>query len=266
MDKQTLKHSDINFIADLLPPGWEGSIPTINFYTNSNFCFPIKVTINKKIVGIGTTIIHNDIAWLAHIIVHLEYRNQSIGKLITQTLVESSISKCCDTIYLLATALGEPVYKKVGFETETQYLYFKGEKNIGALMNSGNIVAFKQDFKKQISNLDFQVSGEDRMFQIEQHLSSGYVYLQEKHVQGFYLPDLGDVLIMANTKLAGQELMKLRITTKDFAVFPIDNVSAIEFMHQNNFQQKRIEKRMRLGRKRNWQPTNIYNRIGGNLG
>ncbi len=265
MDIQTLEHSDINLIIDLQPTGWE-IIPSFDFYTLSDFCFPIKVTIDKKIVGIGTTTIHNDIAWLAHIIVHPDYRNQSIGKLITQTLVEISNSKLCDTIYLLATDLGEPVYKKVGFETETDYLYFKGEKTIGTYTKTENIVAFNSDFKKQISNLDRQVSGEDRMFQLEQHLSSGFVYSQDNEVKGFYLPTLGDGLIIASTNSAGQELMKLRLTSKDFAAFPIDNVSSTEFMHQNNFKEVRREKRMRLGKKRNWQPTNIYNRIGGNLG
>lgn len=266
MDIQTLEYDDINLITGLLPPGWEATIPTLEFYTNTNFCFPIKVTIDKKIVGVGTTIIHNDVAWLAHIIVHPDYRNQSIGKLITQTLVDNSISKCCDTIYLLATDLGEPVYKKIGFETETEYLYFKGEKIIGAYKNAENIAAFNSNFKQQISNIDQQVSGEDRMFQLEQHLSSGFVYIQDNDVKGFYLPNLGNGLIIATTNSAGQELMKLHLTSKDFAAFPIDNVSATDFMYQNNFKKVRTEKRMRLGKKRNWQPTNIYNRIGGNLG
>lgn len=127
MDIQNLEHIDINFISDLLPIGWEGVIPTIDSYININFCFPIKVSIDNKIVGIGTTIIHNETAWLAHIIVHPDYRNQRIGKIITQTLVDNSYSKDCETIYLLATELGEPVYKKIGFETETEYIVFKRE-------------------------------------------------------------------------------------------------------------------------------------------
>lgn len=266
MDIQPLKHSDINLIPDLLPSGWEGSITTIEFYTNANFCFPIKVTIDKRIVGIGAVIIHKDIAWLAHIIVHPDNRNQGVGKVITQSLIDIAISKCCDTIYLLATELGERVYKKLGFETETKYLFFKGEKTIQALINSENIVAFNSLFKKQISNLDYQVSGENRIFQLEQHLSESFIYLQNNNVKGFYLPTLGDGLIIAITHSAGQELMQLRLATKDFAAFPIDNISATKLILQNNFKELRTEKRMRLGKKRNWQPTNIYNRIGGNLG
>ena len=266
MEIQTLEHSDINLITDLIPPGWEEIVPTIDSYTSSDYCFPIKVTIDKKIVGIGTAIINNDVAWLAQIIVHPDNRNQGIGKLITQSLVENSNSKCCDTIYLLATDLGEPVYKKIGFETETEYLFFQGEKKIRAYRNSENIVEFNSDFKIQISNLDRQVSGEDRMFQLEQHLSGSYVYFQDNNVKGIYLPTLGEGLIIAITISAGQELMKLRLTTNNYSTFPIDNVCATEFMHQNNFKELGKEKRMRLGKKRNWQPTNIYSRIAGNLG
>lgn len=266
MDIQNLEHIDINFISDLLPIGWEGVIPTIDSYTDTNFCFPIKVSIDKKIVGIGTTIIHNETAWLAHIIVHPDYRNQSIGKVITQTLVDSSYSKSCETIYLLATELGEPVYKKIGFETETEYIVFKREGASEIFKNPGNIVAISNDFKKQILDLDRQVSGEDRILLLEQHLSNGFLYLQDNEAQGFYLPNLGEGLIIATTNSAGHELMKLRLKSKGFAAFPIDNVSATEFMRQNNFKASMTQKRMRLGKKRNWQPTNIYNRIGGNLG
>ncbi|MBL0009542.1 MAG: GNAT family N-acetyltransferase [Saprospiraceae bacterium] len=105
-------------------------MPAIQFYITSDFCFPIKVSIDHKIAGTGTAIIHHDVAWLAHIIVHPDFRNQGIGKLITESLVKMAHAKSCDTLYLLATELGEPVYRKIGFETETEYLFFKGEKPI----------------------------------------------------------------------------------------------------------------------------------------
>ncbi len=45
----------------------------------------------------------------------------------------------------------------------------------------------------------------------------------------------GEGIILANTNLAGIELMKLRLKSKDNAAFPIDNLSATEFSHQQNF-------------------------------
>ncbi|HCS21951.1 MAG TPA: N-acetyltransferase [Bacteroidetes bacterium] len=266
MDIQILEHKDIGFITDLQPPDWQDIIPTIDFYLNANFCFPIKVTVDHKIVGIGTAIVHNRTAWLAHIIVHPENRNQGIGSLLTETLVKSLQSKSCDTIYLIATELGEPVYKKVGFETETEYLFFKETKTSKSYATSDSIVPFSDDFKILISNLDQEISGEERMVQLEQHLSKGSVYIEKNAVEGFYLPTLGDGFIAARTNSAGQELMKLRLITKENAAFPVDNAGATEFMYKNNFKEFKRAKRMRLGKKRNWQPANIYNRIGGNLG
>lgn len=266
MDIGTLERGDINLITSLQPAGWSDIIPTIHFYTNSAFCFPIKVTIDGIIVGIGTTIIHKDVAWLAHIIVRPENRNQGIGKLISQTLVESSLSKNCSTIYLIATDFGEPVYKKIGFETETEYLFFKEIKPNKNWTTSKNIIAFANYFKAEIVNLDQQVSGEFRLVQLERHLMNGFVYQQNNIIEGFYLPTFGEGLIIAKTNMAGLELMKLRLTVKENAAFPINNLNATEFMHQNNFEEFKTAKRMRLGMKRNWHPTDIYNRIGGNLG
>jgi N-acetylglutamate synthase-like GNAT family acetyltransferase len=266
MNIQALEHSDINLIKELQPEGWPDIIPLISFYANSSFCFPIKVSINGKIVGIGTSILHHDVAWLAHIIVHPDNRNQGIGKLITQHLVDSSKAKGCDTIYLIATELGEPVYKALGFETETEYLFFKDIKAHESWKESENIFSFTEDHKTQIANLDRQVSGENRFFQLEQHLTDGYVYVENNMVEGFYLPTFGEGLIIANNPSAGLELLKLRLRKKNNAVFPIDNVIAAAFMRDNNFKELKTAKRMKLGANRIWQAANIYNRIGGNLG
>jgi RimJ/RimL family protein N-acetyltransferase len=263
---QPLSPDDISQIPPLLPPGWDTAMPAIKFYTTSEFCFPIKLTMDNKIVGTGTTIIHRDVAWLAHILVHPDHRNQGIGRFITQRLVETANEKNCKTIYLLATELGEPVYRKIGFEPETEYVTYKGELQIEAWVDTHNIVTYADHLKEPISTLDTRVSGEDRMFHLEQHLSSGFVYVVDNIVEGYYLPTLGDGLIIATTSEAGHALMTLRMTTKDFAVFPMDNESATAYIQQHSFTEIRRQKRMRLGVKRNWQPAYIYNRIGGNLG
>ena len=98
------------------------------------------------------------------------------------------------------------------------------------------------------------------------HLRGAYVFLTDGQVEGFYLPSFGDGLITATTPKAGTELMKIRLGIMDNATFPIDNRAAAEFMHNKNFLEYRTAKRMRLGKQRAWEPANIYNRVGGNLG
>lgn len=263
---QDLKQSEVDLLIDLQPTGWRDIIPMFDFYTKADFCFPVKATIDNKVIGIGTTIIHNDVAWLAHIIVHPDNRNRGVGLSISRTLVDSLKTKKCNTIYLIATDLGAPVYEKIGFETETEYLCFKDLKNDNGWTTSNNITLFNDNLKGQIAHMDQQVSGEDRMYHFKEYLRSGYVYMKDNIVEGFYLPTLGEGLITANTGLAGLELMKLRLKTKDNAVFPSDNLVATEFMHQNNYKAFEKVKRMRLGKKRTMFLTNMYNRIGGNLG
>src|SRR6187431_2112813 len=216
MTIETLNNSDVSLLDELQPSGWGTILPAHEFYTtNTDFCSSIRINNDTKIVGIGTTVIHNDVAWLAHIIVHSENRNQGIGQLITQSLVKDSQAKKCDTIYLIATDLGAPVYTKAGFETETEYLFFKDIKAEESWRISGNILPFHPDHKTAIAAIDKLTSGEDRMFHLERHLKDGFVYHNKTVIEGFYLPTFGEGLILATSEEAGIQLMKIRFRDHD---------------------------------------------------
>ncbi len=266
MEIQVLTQNDLDLMADLQPSGWPDIRPAISYYVNSPNCFPVKLIYQNKIIGIGTTIINNYTAWLAHIIIHPDYRKEGNGRTITQKLVKSLFDKNITTIYLIATELGQPVYEKIGFLVETEYLFFKDLKSDNSIGVSDNITPFIDEYKSQILALDFKSSGENRIHLIEPNLAEGFVFLKGEIVEGFYLPTLGEGLIIANTSIAGLELLKLRMTTKDNIAFPADNTEAADFMYQNNYKEYKTAKRMRLGIKRAWKPQNIYNRIGGILG
>jgi len=267
MTIETLNNSDVSLLNELQPSGWGTILPAHEFYTtNTDFCSSIRINNDTKIVGIGTTIIHSDVAWLAHIIVHQENRNQGIGQLITQSLINDSLTKNCDTIYLIATDLGAPVYTKSGFETETEYLFFKDIKAEKSWEISNNILPFHPDYKVIITEIDKLISGENRLFHLEKYLQNGFVYQNNTSIEGFYLPDFGEGLILATTKEAGIELMKMRFTNHDYACFPKDNIDAVDFLYKYGYKEFKKAKRMRLGKQRDWNPSNIYNRIGGNIG
>ena len=257
--------NDIESISNLQPEDWLDIRPNFDFYVKSAFCYPIKVLEGDKIVGIGTNIIHNDIAWLAHIVVHQDYRNKGIGLLITKFLVNSLNAQGIKTIYLIATELGAPVYEKLGFITETDYLFFK-DINLKITKTTKNIKPYRQDFKEQIGKIDRENSSEDRMFHIENHIQNSYFYSKNNIVEGFYLPTFGQGLIIANTTTAGLELLKLHLKTNEILSFPKDNTNATNFLFKNGIEAFMSAKRMRLGEKRVVKFENIYSRIGGNLG
>ena len=256
----------MRYLSDLQPEGWGDITPAYQFYVTSLFCFPIKVIIANKIIGIGAAIIHNDVAWLGQIIVHPDFRNKGIGKKISQALVDLCKAKDCDTIYLIATDLGAPIYESIGFETETQYLFFKDIKIDPPYLTSQPITPFEEKYRDQIISMDKTISGENRVDHLEPHFSKSYVFKEDKKIEGYFLTTLGEGLIIANNPKAGIELMKFRFINKENAILPVDNSDAINFLHDNNIKEIRSAKRMILGIERKWQPKNIYNRIGGNLG
>ncbi|MBS1914944.1 MAG: GNAT family N-acetyltransferase [Bacteroidetes bacterium] len=258
--------SDVEHIRELQPDGWGDISSPFDFYTKSSFCFPIKILSEDKTVGIGSTIVHYDVAWLGHIIVHPEYRNKGIGRLITETLINIAKEKNCKTVYLIATDLGAPVYEKVGFVTESEYLFFTNVKMETTASISENIILYEERFKEQVSLLDEITSGEDRMMHVEGFLESGFVYNNNATIEGFYLPTFGNGLIIASSTNAGIELLKFHLRSSENVILPKENVTAIDFLYKNGFKEMRIAKRMRLGKERTHKLENIYNRIAGNVG
>ena len=265
MKIEAIKNNEISQLLHLQPEGWVDILIPFDFYTKSDFCFPIKFSIDKIIIGIGSAIIHDDVAWLGHIIVHKDYRNNGIGQLITQTLIDKANEYNCTTIYLIATELGEPVYRKKGFMTETRYLFHKNVSQEDWII-SDKICPYDKKYKKHFLYFDRLISGENRLPHLEQYLNNAFVYDNNNEVEGYYLPELGEGLIIADGDCAGIELLKLHLKQRTHVVFPIENKVAQQFLQQIGFEEVKEVKRMRLGSKRDVKFENIYSRIGGNVG
>lgn len=261
---ELLVSNDLQWIPRLQPSGWQDITPWISFYTQSPFCFPVKLKIENKIAAIGCGIKHLDVAWIAHIIVHPDHRNKGLGTLITKGIIDNMIALGCKTLNLVATELGEPVYRKLGFQTESEYCFFKEIKRVDE--SAQDYKRYEPGFEKRVLELDVMVSGEYREFQLKQHLANGYFCFEENMLTGFYLPTFGDGCIQASNESAGKSLMKLRLSEKDHACFPMENKAALELMHQLGHKEIRVAKRMRLGDPIDWKRGMIYNRIAGNLG
>ncbi|HCO67248.1 MAG TPA: hypothetical protein DIT04_05760 [Dysgonomonas sp.] len=265
MKIETIKTIDIPSLSHLQPEGWVDIIPVFEYYSKSPFCFPIKVTVEDKIIGLGCIVIHHDVAWLAHIIVDSAYRCNGIGQKITRALIENAEQNDCTTMYLIATELGEFVYRKVGFVTETEYLFHTNVVKRDWVI-SDSIRQYEEKYMEQVRVLDKAVSGEDRMMHLEEHLENCLVYYKNDTVEGYYMPTFGEGLIIAGTETAGIELLKLHLKDNDRVVIPQENHTARKFLEETGEGEIKAIKRMRLGKEREVQFSNIYNRIGGNVG
>ena len=266
MNAIPFEKSDLQYLSEFQPADWGDLFPRFEYFINSSFCNPIKLTENNEMTAIGTTMLHESSAWLACIIVHPNHRKKGLGNIITQSLINGIDRERFKTIYLDATEMGYPVYKKIGFEVESEYVHLHQELLIDPGNISKNIYTFQQEFINEILKLDEEISGERRRGILSDFLESALVYKTGQDIQGFYIPHWGDGPIIARSNEAGLELIKLRIQQKTNAIIPIANQTALEFLEKHGFKAYKTSKRMFIGNPKKWNPNGIYNRISGQLG
>lgn len=257
---------DIAEIEELTPEGWNGIDKEFKFYLNNkSWCYPIKIVLDNKIVGIGCAITFGKTAWLGHIIVSSNYRKRGIGTFIVKSLCNYLEENGIETISLVATDLGYPVYKKLGFELEEKYLFFKQEK-VSYKYESENIVNYSKKYENQIYQLYKLILGENRRNLIENYIEEFKLYIKDDELLGVYLPTFKDGNIIAKNPDAGIELMKLRNSEKTIAVLPASNTIGAQFLLDEGFKEIRKASRMVYGKKLDWKKEFMFNRAAGNIG
>lgn len=264
---EILQARDLEHIRHLQPSGWSDIVNEFKFYVNSPFCFPSKTEIDNKIVGIGAAIEFENTAWLAHIIVDINHRRKGIGVSIVDELLKYMENRSIETYLLIATEMGLPIYKKTGFQVVSEYNYMNREKPSQTMKISDNITQYKKKYKDTVLKLDKEVTGENREKLLIEYMNYSYVYIEKKMVRGFYLPNLREGLIIADTDQAGIELLKLKLITQDKVIIPAQNTAGLTFLKQNGFVITDVRGiRMIRGKQIDWQPKKIFSRIGGNFG
>lgn len=266
MEYSAFGSNDFEKIEELQPPGWGLLTPRFEEFIRSPRCQPIKLCDAGRMIGLGTSIFHEDSAWLACIIIHPDYRNRGLGSQITQKLLNAIDREKYSTVFLDATEFGFPVYQKLGFELEGWYSHrrLQGEKIITEPQTG--LTDFEPGYQQQLLDLDRQFCNENRPFILEQYLETAKLIVHETELQGFYLPDLGDGLIVAKNQEAGLHLLKERMRKFDYAVLPDVQTEAKAILETQGFKEVKKSRRMYLGKKRIWNKEMLYNRISGQLG
>ncbi len=266
MIPESIIQSDLDNIRELQPEGWPEIVPSFEYYLNNSFCRPVKIIVENKIAGIGSGNTFGKTAWLSHIITRPEFRNRGIAGLIVDYLHSALINSGTETISLIATEYGYPVYRKAGFVIQSEYIFLEKSEPMTDIKKSKNIIKFEDDYLSDVLSLDKIISGESRGCLLTGKLQSSYVYIEEKRITGYYLPELGEGMIAASNSEAGLELLKFRGLLRNSFTLPCANHEGINFLLKNGFKEIRRVKRMISGKNFLWHPDKIYNRIGGNFG
>jgi GNAT superfamily N-acetyltransferase len=259
--------NDMKSLGRLQPEGWSDILPDLAFYISSDFCNPIKMTVESNLAGIGASIQFDDTAWLAHIIVDPGFRNRGIGYQIVDRLLQDLDKSGFRTCLLTATELGKPVYIRAGFREVAEYIFLNRDKPWQEVPVSADIVDFREEFRTQLYKMDCQATGENREKLLAPFLTKARLYVRNHRMMGYLIPGLREGLIIAENEEAGFALMNIKFSTADKAALPEDNKAAVDFLLERGFADAgKKGTRMIRGEDISWKPRMIFSRIGGNVG
>lgn len=265
MTLSPIQLDDLQYLAALQPPDWPDIVIQFHQYILWPPCIPVKYAPEDTIAAVGCAILLEGTAWLGHIIVREDYRGKGIGTSLTRALLELPELRKVETVSLVSTAAGLPVYQKVGFIAEAEYhFYRRGDRHVET--GAHPVARLEPGMVDRLLQLDKLASGEERYALLKGHLRKALCYTAHGQLLGYYLPTFGEGLIVATEEEAGLALARLRLQSNAEAVVPADNASAIQLLHGHDFAHYLTGIRMRVGKSLPYRMDMIYNRIGGNLG
>lgn len=269
-----IKEDELPLMRDFAPADWNTNLEKVygRFYGQPWF-HPLVVLDATEIIGTGVAMIYPNAAWLGTIIVKDEYRSRGIGRFITTELIKTVKTKGIDAIILAASSMGLPIYQKLGFTHDLNYLFFKKDGPFHPDFEKENISPITPQDHAAILSIDRRVSGEDRKGLLLHMMDTGFKFTQQgKHgkqgaIDGYFLPDFGKGLIIATTDRVGLELLKFKISgDQSPVVIPETNKAVLEFLVNNGYTHYQTSPRMFLENNVTWDSQRIYARGSGYLG
>jgi hypothetical protein len=86
-------------------------------------------------------------------------------------------------------------------------------------------------------------------------------------VTGFFLPSLGEGLLIAKENEAASALLKMKLAGAGKKItLPIQNIDGAKYLAEHGFTETKRLRRMVYGDGFSWKPEYVYGRIGGYLG
>jgi GNAT superfamily N-acetyltransferase len=264
-----LTPTDIPKLWGFAPLDWNCDISAIfGLHHGEGYFYGIVAAVDGKLVGCGNGISNGEVGWLGNIIVLEQHRRRGIGRALTEHLIDAFKAKGCRTQLLVATSMGEELYRQLGFSVTSRYEFYDGPRLLATARNPRIRKASPRHFA-HILSLDREISGERRDALIARFLAPGVVMRAASGdgISGFYLPSFGGGLIEAIDDASGLALLEYKHgLAQRQAVIPEENESARSFLLSRGFTFARSAPRMSLGPEVAWKPRRVFARATGYTG
>ncbi len=268
MNVRPLDYAEIPLLDGMPPPEWHLDIVGLFRLQYAAPYFHVLAALSEgTVVGVGNVVVNGRVGWLGNIIVRETHRGQGIGQALVLALCDYCRTRDCCSIQLIATEMGLPLYVKLGFQVVENYLFMKGGR-VSDAPDPSHLAPLESRHFEAVLALDREATGEDRALLLQKFVEGGWVWIENGQVGGFFLPKLGDGLIVARWAPAGIGLLQFKHHGQPDlpANLPEANPSAVAYLQSIGFATTRMAPRLFLEADTRRRPDMIYSRISGYLG
>jgi len=264
-----LDFADTPWVATFPPEDWHFDFQAmLRFHLGHDYFHPLVGTLDGRPVAVGHGIRHGGIAWLGNVIVLADHRGRGFGSTLTAHLVDFMQAMGCHTQVLIATQMGAPIYRKLGFRVTGKYAFLNGVQVLGGNLDP-KIGLLEPKDHPAVLELDRRATGECREKFLARHLSAGLVYrdLPDGEIRACYLPSLGTGSIVSSDPDAGRAMLRMKAThIAGPVVIPDANQEARALLQTCGLIEYTSAPRMTLGPEPDWRPDMIWSRAAGYCG
>ena len=169
-----LELGDIPKLVRFAPKEWNMTLDTVILQHFGRGYFHARVLVESdRILGVGQGIATGEAGWIGNIIVRPEARKRGLGSRLTQDIVNLLRGRGCSAFLLIATELGEPVYRKLGFRKTAEYEFLSVPRLPNAPMTS--VRRLQPSEADAVFKLDASATGEARGNLLAPHLGAAWV-------------------------------------------------------------------------------------------
>ena len=201
--------------------------------------------------------------WVGGVAVVPAHRRVGLGGALTEAIVEFLEGRGVATVLLHATALGRPVYERLGFVPETAYVTLSGptlaRASTGATVRAGRAADLEA-----VLALDRAVTGEDRRRLLTALWpTGGLVAAVDGRVLGYHLaspwrPGGATIATDAGTGLALLDAVRVAPGDEVAISVPAANAAAVGWLESAGFQERYRTIRMYRGPRVAWDPAALF--------
>jgi GNAT superfamily N-acetyltransferase len=226
--------------------------------------------LDGELVGVAAGAHFGASGWVGGVAVTPERRRAGLGGALTEAVVAHLHGRRAGSVQLLATELGRPVYERLGFAAETEYLTLTltgppaPEESGGRLPGlAAGVRAGRPGDRVAVLALDRQATGEDRGRLLGALWPAGGLVAGDEAPRGFHLasPWRSGGATVAGDPEAGLALLEAvrRGGAEELSVsVPAGNRAGLLALEAAGFRERFATTRMRLGRPLPWRPEAVF--------